>query len=88
MIATFPHMGALSVTLKSLLSGLGLTVLPPPPISKLTMELGAKYAPETACLPFKVTLGNYIEALDAGADTIITCGGVGPCRLGYYAQIQ
>jgi len=88
MIATFPHMGALSVTLKSLLSGLGLTVLPPPPISKLTLEIGAKYAPETACLPLKVTLGNYVEALEAGADTIITCGGVGPCRLGYYAQIQ
>ncbi|SMC75823.1 acyl-CoA dehydratase activase-related protein [Sporomusa malonica] len=88
MIATFPHMGPLSVTMKTLLSGLGITVLMPPPTSKKTIETGAKYAPETACLPLKVTLGNYIEALDAGADTIVTCGGVGPCRLGYYAQVQ
>lgn len=88
MIATFPHMGLLSVTLKTLLNGLGITVIMPPPTSKKTIETGAKYAPETACLPLKVTLGNYIEALDAGADTIVTCGGVGPCRLGYYAQVQ
>ncbi|HWR08140.1 acyl-CoA dehydratase activase-related protein [Sporomusa sp.] len=88
MIVTFPHMGPLYVTMKSLLSTLGLTVMAPPPISKKTVETGARYAPETACLPLKVTLGNYIEALDAGADTIVTCGGVGPCRLGYYAQVQ
>ncbi|MDF2568746.1 MAG: hypothetical protein K0R55_350 [Sporomusa sp.] len=88
MIATFPHMGPLAVTMKTLLNGLGITVLMPPPINKKTIETGAKYAPETACLPLKVTLGNYIEALDAGADTIVTCGGVGPCRLGYYAQVQ
>lgn len=40
------------------------------------------------CLPFKLTLGNFIEALEKGADTIVTCGGVGPCRLGYYAEVQ
>ncbi|HWR43826.1 hypothetical protein [Sporomusa sp.] len=88
MIVTFPHMGPLYVTMKSLLSTLGLTVMAPPPISKKTVETGARYAPETACLPLKVTLGNYIEALESGADTIVTCGGVGPCRLGYYAQVQ
>ena len=88
MIVTFPHMGPLYITLQSLLSNLGLQVMAPPPITKRTVEIGARYAPETACLPLKVTLGNYIEALEAGADTIVTCGGVGPCRLGYYAQVQ
>jgi predicted nucleotide-binding protein (sugar kinase/HSP70/actin superfamily) len=81
-------MGTMHITLSALFKGLGLEVLPPPPITKKTMDLGTKYAPETACLPFKITLGNFIEALEQGADTIITCGGVGPCRLGYYAQVQ
>jgi predicted nucleotide-binding protein (sugar kinase/HSP70/actin superfamily) len=29
-----------------------------------------------------------MEALELGADTIVTCGGIGPCRLGYYAEVQ
>jgi len=88
MIVTFPHMGTMYIPLRTLFTNLGLKVLTPPPISKKTMDLGAKYAPEMACLPFKITLGNFIESLEQGADTIITCGGVGPCRLGYYAEIQ
>lgn len=88
MMVTFPHMGDMSIALKALFSGLGRQVVLPPPISKRTLELGMKYSPETACLPFKVNLGNFIEALERGANTIVTCGGVGPCRLGYYAEIQ
>ncbi|MEG6585765.1 acyl-CoA dehydratase activase-related protein [Dendrosporobacter sp. 1207_IL3150] len=88
MIITFPHMGDMGIVLKSLFSNLGREVIMPPPISKKTFELGAKYSPETVCLPFKLTLGNFIEALEQGADTLATCGGVGPCRLGYYAEVQ
>lgn len=88
MVVTFPRMGTLSVVLETLLTALGARVLPPPPTGKTTLELGARYAPETACLPFKTTLGNLIQALEAGADTILTCGGEGPCRLGYYAAVQ
>jgi predicted nucleotide-binding protein (sugar kinase/HSP70/actin superfamily) len=88
MIVTFPHMGTMHIVLKALFIRLGCEVLPPPPISKKTMELGTRLAPEAVCLPFKMTLGNFIEALQQGADTIITCGGVGPCRLGYYAEVQ
>lgn len=88
MLITYPHMGNLAIVLKTLFTGLGRAVVSPPPISKRTLELGARYSPETVCLPFKVTLGNFIEALEMGADTIVTCGGVGPCRLGYYAEVQ
>lgn len=88
MIAAFPHMGSMHITLKALLAGLGAEVRVPPPVTKKTIELGAQHAPETVCLPFKIMLGNFIEALDQGADTLVTCGGVGPCRLGYYAQLQ
>lgn len=88
MLITYPHMGTLAIVLKALFTRLGRSVINPPPITKRTIELGAKYSPETVCLPFKVTLGNFIEALEQGADTIVTCGGVGPCRLGYYAEVQ
>jgi predicted nucleotide-binding protein (sugar kinase/HSP70/actin superfamily) len=81
-------MGTLSIVLKALFSNLGCQVLVPPPTTKTTMELGMRYSPETICLPFKLILGNFIEALEQGADTLVTCGGVGPCRLGYYSVIQ
>jgi len=88
VIVSFPHMGDLNIALKALFTGLGQQVLPPPPVSKRTLEIGVRYSPEAVCLPFKIALGNFIEALEQGADTLVTCGGAGPCRLGYYAEIQ
>lgn len=88
MLISFPHMGDMNIVLKTLFTKMGRQVLSLPPISKRTIELGNLHAPETVCLPFKVMLGNFIEALEQGADTLVTCGGVGPCRLGYYAEVQ
>ncbi|CUH97651.1 hypothetical protein P22_3786 [Propionispora sp. 2/2-37] len=88
MLVSFPHMGDMNIVLKALFTGLGRQVITPPPISKQTLALGNIYAPEAVCLPFKVMLGNFIEALEQGADTLVTCGGIGPCRLGYYAEVQ
>ena len=88
MLITFPHMGQLHTVMTTLITGFGHDVLVPPPISRTTLALGVRHSPETVCLPFKMNLGNFIEALDQGADTILTCGGVGPCRLGCYAQVQ
>ena len=50
---TFPHMGNAHIAIKALLAGLKLEVIPPPPITKRTMELGIKHSPEFACLPLK-----------------------------------
>lgn len=88
MRATFPHMGNLTISLKAMLQFLGVEVVAPPPSSKKTMTLGAKHGPEFACMPLKLNLGNFIEAHELGADTIIMAGGCGPCRFGYYAQIE
>jgi predicted nucleotide-binding protein (sugar kinase/HSP70/actin superfamily) len=85
---TFPHMGNAHIAIKALLAGLKLEVVPPPPITKRTMELGIKYSPEFACLPLKISVGSFIEALEQGADTVIMAGGWGPCRFGYYAQVE
>lgn len=88
MKATFPHMGNLYITARALLGGMGLEVIVPPPCTKRTLSLGTKYSPEFACLPLKLNLGNYLEAAELGAEVIVMAGGVGPCRFGYYAQVQ
>ncbi|MEQ8201630.1 MAG: CoA protein activase [Syntrophomonadaceae bacterium] len=88
MRVTFPAMGHMNIAVRTLLSGLKLEVVPPPPISKRTLELGIKNSPEFACLPLKINVGNFIEAMERGADTIVMVGGWGPCRFGYYAQVE
>ncbi|MEO0077049.1 MAG: hypothetical protein ABIK19_05235, partial [candidate division WOR-3 bacterium] len=45
-------------------------------------------SPELICLPFKITLGNFIEALAAGADTLFMAAGARKCRFGYYHYLQ
>lgn len=88
MRITYPHMGSINMILKTMFEGIGIDVVEPPPITNHTLSLGVKYSPEFACLPLKINLGNFIESLDKGADTIIMLGGVGPCRFGYYGQVQ
>ncbi len=88
MKVTFPHMGYLWIPVSALLRKLGLDVVVPPPITRRTLSLGVQHAPEFACFPLKLNLGNFMEAYERGADTIIMAGGVGPCRFGYYAQVQ
>ncbi len=88
MKITFPHMGNLHICAKALLEHLDLEVILPPPSSNKTITLGTQNSPEFACLPLKVNMGNFMEAYEKGADTIIMAGGCGPCRFGYYAQVQ
>ncbi len=88
MRVSFPHMGISWVGIKHLLSEIGFDVVVPPAVTRKTVELGTKVSPESICLPFKVNLGNYLEAIEAGADVIFMVGGIGPCRLGYYAEVQ
>ncbi|HEX21751.1 MAG TPA: CoA protein activase, partial [Actinobacteria bacterium] len=88
MLAAFPRMGHIDILLGDLLDRLGIDYLLPPVNSEKTLVLGAKYAPEFSCLPLKLNIGNFIEALELGADTLIMAGGRGPCRFGYYAEIE
>jgi len=85
---TFPHMGNLHIPVATLLRDLSLEVVVPPPTNQRSLSLGVRHSPESACFPFKLNIGNFIEAHEKGADTILMAGGVGPCRLGYYAQVQ
>lgn len=88
MKISFPHLGYCSIPLRSLFADLGHEVIVPPPITRKTISLGTRHGPEFACYPLKLGLGNFIEALELGADTLIMGGGIGPCRFGYYAQVQ
>ena len=81
-------MGYLHVPVRAMASRLGTDLVIPPPTTQRTLDLGVKYSPETVCLPFKLVLGNMIEALEAGADTTLMPGGPGPCRFGYYHKVQ
>lgn len=88
MKVVYPHMGNMWICIKAMLEYLGVEVVVPPPSSKKTLLLGMKHAPEFACMPLKLNLGNFIEAAEMDADTILMAGGCGPCRFGYYAHVE
>lgn len=86
-IISFPHMGNYYIAIEFLIKKtLNMKVLIPPPITKKTIELGSKYSPDFVCVPFKYNLGNYIEALEKGANFLVQAGG--GCRFGYYGEMQ
>lgn len=86
-VISFPHLGNYYIAFEYFLSNVTkCKVLVPPKTTKRTIELGAKYSPDFVCVPFKYNLGNYIEALDSGANVLIQAGG--GCRYGYYGELE
>ncbi len=81
-------MGNLHIALSALFKKLGLAYIAPPPITDRTYEIGFRLSPEQVCLPFKICVGNFVEAIEKGADTIVMAGGNGPCRFGFYGVLQ
>jgi predicted nucleotide-binding protein (sugar kinase/HSP70/actin superfamily) len=82
------HLGAIYAYIEPYLRSLGLDVVVPPFSSRRTLDLGTRFCPEMICVPCKLIFGNYVEALEGGADTLIMFGGQGTCRLGYSARQQ
>ena len=86
-IISFPHMGNYYIPIQYLVRNVThCQVIIPPKITKKTIELGSKYSPDYVCVPFKYNLGNFIEALNNGANVVLQAGG--GCRYGYYAELQ
>jgi predicted nucleotide-binding protein (sugar kinase/HSP70/actin superfamily) len=81
-------MGNTYIPFKALFQRLDTDFVIPPINNQRTLSLGTRYSPEGLCIPFKLTLGNLIEAAELGADTLIMPAGCGTCRLGYYAKTQ
>ena len=57
-----------------------------PPLTKRTLEIGGRHSPDMICTPFKITLGNFIEAAEQGANVFVMPGAA--CRLGFYDILQ
>ncbi|MGE4282451.1 MAG: 2-hydroxyacyl-CoA dehydratase [Clostridia bacterium] len=87
MRVSFPYMGCVT-GYRKLFELLGHEVVMPLKPTQRTIDLGVKYSPEFLCFPFKVMMGTYIEAAQAGVEVIISSGGHGPCRAGLYGEIH
>lgn len=89
-IVSFPHLGNYYAPIYNLLTHIvdpSITkVLMPKPMTNETIMKGAKVSPDFACVPFKYNMGNYIEALESGANVLLQAGG--GCRYGYYYPVQ
>ena len=66
----FPHMGTVSIAWAAALKKIGVEPFIPPYTSKKTLSLGTKHSPEAICLPYKLILGNFIEAIEGGTDYV------------------
>ena len=88
MKLTFPHMGNMYISIKALLDTLGIDYYIPPAGNRDTMQRGIENSPEFMCLPFKKVLGDFIDGLEHGADTILFGESCGQCRMNYYGDLQ
>ncbi len=83
---TFPHMGSYWIAFKALAELVGAEAVVPPPMTRRTLELGSRHSPEFVCVPFKYNVGNFIEAMEMGANVVTQAGG--GCRFSYYGEVQ
>lgn len=86
-IIAFPCMGNCSIALKSIFETMGAKVLITPQNNKESLTIGTRFSSETVCLPYKLNLGNYIQALEKGANVLVMFQAPGTCRLGNYASM-
>lgn len=82
----FPHMGTIYIAWASGLRKVGIEPFIPSYTSKKTLSAGTKHSPEAICLPYKLILGNFIEAIEGGADYVAMITSPGICRLGEYGS--
>jgi predicted nucleotide-binding protein (sugar kinase/HSP70/actin superfamily) len=72
---------------KAFLDDFNVQYVIPPFNTNKTLEIGSKYCSESNCLPFKMFVGNMLQAKELGADTMLITGGCGPCKLGYFGEM-
>lgn len=85
-IVAFPRMGNAHIPVKAMLESMGATIKLSPPNNRETLSIGTRHSVETVCLPYKLNLGNYIQAIESGANVLIMFEAPGSCRLGGYAS--
>lgn len=87
-VFAFPRIGRYTEVFRQLLESFGLKVMNPPPITERTIKLGVRHSPAMICYPFKITLGNFIEEIEQGANCLIMYDSKGKCRLRQYWILQ
>lgn len=86
-IISFPHLGPYYIPIKYIIEKTTkCQTIIPPENNQQTISLGSRYSPDDICMPFKYNLGNYLNALNQGANILIQAGG--GCRYGYFAELQ
>ncbi|MEE9378891.1 MAG: acyl-CoA dehydratase activase-related protein [Candidatus Lokiarchaeia archaeon] len=88
MILSFPNMGSNVVAFKTLFEQLDIKVVLADPTNREAIKIGVKYSPEFVCFPFKATLGDFVNSIKKGADTLVMAIDCGPCRFGFYHAVQ
>jgi predicted nucleotide-binding protein (sugar kinase/HSP70/actin superfamily) len=83
----FPRMGTSAIAIKAMFTGIGMQVELGPTLSNRTVSLGARHSPEFICTPYKYILGNMIEMVEAGANTLLYMDGAELCRNSCYTQL-
>jgi len=88
MTISFPHMGDYHVPIGAFVQRLfpEARVMAAPPITNETAAIGQRHSPDFICEPFKYNIGNFIQALDQGANILLQTGT--GCRFGYYGELQ
>ncbi len=86
----FPYFGEYTFLIKEALERLGAEVVLPPKITDRTVKIGTKHSSEMMCFPYKVTLGNFIEAIekDPDIDYLVMYDSRGTCRFRHYHLLQ
>lgn len=88
MKITVPRMGNTVLAAKALFDDLDIDYILPGGHSPAVLQAGSYHSPDEMCLPFKIMMGNYLECIQKGADTILIPGSCGPCRFGEYCELQ
>ena len=89
-LVSFPHAGIVHIPLRAMVEDLGFDALVPPENTRAALDIGAKHSPELACIPFKLMLGNYVEALERGATHLLGFGSRfgASCRLYFFSPVH
>lgn len=87
MVLAFPNLGNVALAMQALCQGLKIPYILPEKNNKATLQTGSFYSPEEICMPFKLILGNFIQGIQKGADTLLITGSCGPCRFGEFCEM-
>lgn len=88
MKVSFPNMGNSWPAFKTFFECMGAKLILPDPTNRNDVKIGVKHSPEFVCFPFKTTLGDFVNAIEKGADTLVMAIDCGPCRFGFYHAVQ